>query len=30
VGIGSGTIFYRGDPSQVTKSITGTGAIIEP
>ena len=26
---GSGSIFYSGNPSQVTKSITGTGAIIE-
>jgi Putative auto-transporter adhesin, head GIN domain len=26
---GSGTIFYSGDPNQVTKSIPGAGAIIE-
>ena len=24
---GSGAILYRGDPQDVTKSVTGTGAI---
>jgi hypothetical protein len=25
---GSGAIFYRGDPSQVTTSVTGSGAVL--
>ena len=26
---GSGAIFYRGDPSSVTQSVTGSGVIIK-